>query len=264
MTRAARLLVGAKESTFGILSRCADGTRFSLAMADLATAPLAGFDAVLPLTLEDHAALTARAARGERVPALLPSETSVRLCDDKLALNQRLIRRGLGHLVPPILPPDAPPPYILKRRRDAWGKNSRIVTSAEEAAAAATRPVRGWFRQTLVPGDREHALHVLMRGGRPVFHLLVTHETEPGPYVMGINQSSRGKSWGQDAALLKTLAPVLRSAGFAEGLCCIDFKMLDGRPQIFEVNPRFGSSLAEQPDAMLETYCAAVAGMAAA
>lgn len=259
MTQVAHVLVGAKTSTFGIMGRCADRARFRLTMGDLATAGLDGFDAVLPLTLEDVAALRLRREGGERVAALLPPAAAVDLCDDKFLLNKRLIRARLARLVPPMLPADAPPPYILKRRRDAWGRNSRLVLTAEAAAVAAQRPARGWFRQALVPGDREHALHVLMRGGQPVFHLLVTHETEPGPYVMGINHSSRAKRFGEGRAELRALLPVLRAAGFEDGLCCIDFKMQDGRPQVFEVNPRLGSSLAEQPDAMLAAYCAAVA-----
>jgi predicted ATP-grasp superfamily ATP-dependent carboligase len=35
---------------------------------------------------------------------------------------------------------------------------------------------------------------------------------------------------------------LLNAIGF-EGLCCIDYKVKNGIPYIFEINPRFGGSL---------------------
>jgi carbamoylphosphate synthase large subunit len=41
---------------------------------------------------------------------------------------------------------------------------------------------------------------------------------------------------------LNLFAAMLRSINF-DGLCCINYKIVDGRPFIFEINPRFGASL---------------------
>lgn len=254
-----KVLVGDRPQIFDTLYRTADPVRFALSMADLATAQLAGQDAVLPLSLQDHASLTARRAAGERVPALLPTAAAVALCDDKLRLNRHLIAAGLAALVPPLLPADAPVPYILKRRRDLAGQNSQIVTSPEQAAALQGRPEAEWFRQVLVPGDSEHALHVLMHGGRAIFHAMVTYRSASAVYVKGIHCKPVGHRWSAGDDELAALLPVLQAAGYSDGLCCIDFKMTDGRLQLFEVNPRFGVSLALQPMQMLAAYCEALA-----
>lgn len=254
-----KMLVGVKPKLFNMLVRQTAGLRFDLSMADLAAVPLAGYDAVLPLSLQDHAALTARRAAGERVPALLPAPGAVALCHDKLKLNRHLIAAGLAALVPPLLPADAPPPYMLKHRRDVSGRNSHIVTTPEQAAALLDRPESHWFRQVLVPGETEHALHVLMHGGRPVFHARMTYRNEAEVYVKGIQSKPVSRQWSDGDDSLAAFLPVLQAVGFTDGLCCIDFKILDGRVQMFEINPRFGASLALQPTGMLAAYWAALA-----
>ena len=253
-----KVLVGTRRQVFDTLYRTVDPVRFEIVAANLATAPLAGHDAVLPLSLEDHAALTARRAAGERVSALLPSVEAVALCDDKLALNRRLIAAGLGALVPPLLPADAPPPFILKRRRDIAGQNSHIVTTPEQVAGLRDRVGDQWFRQALVHGGTEHALHVLMQDGQPIFHAMVSYRLAGSVFVKGIHFKPEGHSWSAGGHELALLLPVLQVAGFSDGLCCIDFKLVDGRPQLFEVNPRYGISIGLRPMAMLAAYCSAV------
>ena len=41
---------------------------------------------------------------------------------------------------------------------------------------------------------------------------------------------------------LDKFSAILNSIGY-EGLCCFDYKVINGKPQIFEINPRFGGSL---------------------
>lgn len=42
---------------------------------------------------------------------------------------------------------------------------------------------------------------------------------------------------------LSVLERMLAAIGY-EGLCCVDFKVRDGRLQLLEINPRLGGSLA--------------------
>jgi len=41
---------------------------------------------------------------------------------------------------------------------------------------------------------------------------------------------------------LELFSNILKNIGY-QGLCCIDYKMKDNSPMIFEINPRFGGSL---------------------
>ena len=41
---------------------------------------------------------------------------------------------------------------------------------------------------------------------------------------------------------LATFSSILTAIGY-EGLCCFDYKIANGKPKIFEINPRFGGSL---------------------
>ena len=50
----------------------------------------------------------------------------------------------------------------------------------------------------------------------------------------------------------------MRAIGFDNGICCFDYKLVDGRPVIFELNPRFGASLVYDAPNFLDAYAGAL------
>ena len=44
------------------------------------------------------------------------------------------------------------------------------------------------------------------------------------------------------------------------GTCCINYKLADGVPMLFEINPRFGATLCADINPYLDAYLASLAG----
>lgn len=258
------VLFGAKEDRRRVLEPKLQGSPFAFHMAPLETADLGAFDAVIPLTLADQAVLRHRRAAGESFACLLPDATTEALCHDKMALNLALIAAGFGQHIPPMQA--APPtdaaryPLVLKLRRDEWGLHTRILRDPAELTGFNPDTA---FLQDLVPGSDELATHLLVRGGEIRFDRTVHYTMEAPLLVKGRHANPCQSRWLPQTPGLALFQQMIRAIGFVDGICCIDYRLVDGVVQLFEINPRFGASLAARADALLPAYLAVLAEGAA-
>jgi len=200
------------------------------------------YDIIVPLTLgaldeaRQHSLLKKRS-----LP--LPSAESVHLCNDKYEFNQALIKAGFGRYIPNMAQGLAlAPPYILKKRIGWWGIDCYIILNHDDEQAQRDRITDPtYFCQELIPGSTEFATHILFVDGRIVKALNIK-------YTFACDTPIKG----QDGELLKAVhrcpyldlfARVLRTIQF-EGLCCVNYKIANGKLFLLEINPRFGGSLA--------------------
>lgn len=199
------------------------------------------YDIVVPLTL---AALEdARRFSGAYRHALpLPSAEAVRLCDDKLQLNQAMIEAGLASYIPAMKQGlGLKPPYILKKRIGIWGKNCFVIRNAEDERSHLDQiSDPDYFSQELVVGDAEYATHILFVGGRIVKALNIRYEFRSDSPIKG--QNIPVLQVVCRCRFLRLWARMLETVKF-EGLCCINYKITNGHPYLLEINPRFGGSL---------------------
>lgn len=230
---------------------------------DFETADLDAYDLHVPLKLVDADHLRRRRDAGERVMALLPAAEVARLCNDKLELNRRLIDAGLGDMVPDMPDPEtACGPLILKQRRAAWGRGSRILPDRPDGAALERITEGTHFLQRYISGRWEWSSHLLLQRGRVIYHRTVLFDVPAAPHVKGHAQRALGWTWLSDTAHIYRLSQLLARIGFHDGTCCIDYRVTRGRPFIFEINPRFGGSLAQRAPSWLSAYAKAVTGRA--
>jgi hypothetical protein len=199
-------------------------------------------DLVVPLALEDLEKLRGFGSLLARNPLPLPDPDCVDLCNDKLACNRALAAAGFADCVPAIAD-SLPFPYVLKKRIDAWGDNTHVIAGAEdERRLAALLRDPDYFRQAFVPGQREYAAHLLVRGGRIVAALAVEYG-----FVHDLHKKCREQPPHyrrlRRARHLPLFRDMLAAIGY-EGLCCVNYKMEGGRVRLLEINPRFGASLA--------------------
>lgn len=221
-------------------------------MAPFEAADFTAFDIVVPLTLHDRPILQ----RARVWNALFPSAAAEALCHDKLAFNRAVIAAGLGAHIPPMLAAPCDFPVILKRRCDAWGTHSRIL------AAPPDQPIDPEleFLQTYVPGSEEWATHLLLRDGEILFEATIRYEMPPGPHVKGMRTGELASEWlAGPVPYLDCFRRILRAVGFTDGTCCFDYRLRDGLPLVFELNPRFGGSLMGRIGPYLAAYQAALA-----
>lgn len=201
-----------------------------------------GFDLVVPCSIEALMDAAADEALRRRNPLRLPDPSVIRLCDDKAALNARLCELGFRAHIPAAAQP-GDYPYLLKLRRDACALNTFLIAGAEDEAAHAERlSAPDYLRQRCVRGEVEYTTHLLMADGRLRRHLTVSFWMERDCAIKGRDSVRLHRRCPARRADLVLFESMLAAIGF-EGLCCVNYKLSEGVPMLFEINPRLGFSL---------------------
>jgi carbamoylphosphate synthase large subunit len=240
MTALPRILFGDHRTQMPAIERMMDRDRFDVAFSPFDPAPdFAAFDLVVPLRIDQIAPARAANADGRR-RAVLPDDATIEACDDKLLFHERLEALGLGELLPAVLGDgERRYPHVLKARRGDWGQGICILRSpADEPDEVPTDS----FREAAVEGADEYVLHLLRVDGRVRYRLCYRYDMGAGLTVRGAVDAPRTIEPADDAPALEPCLAILDALGF-EGTCCFNYKLVDGRPVILELNSRFGGSL---------------------
>lgn len=233
------------------LRKSLHGHAIRLTVSPLEQADLAAHDLVVPLRTADALWLADRRDTlvHQRLLPVCRAEV-VQLCDDKLALNRRLIALGFGAFVPALLP-RMQWPCVLKGRWSTDSTAIHLIRNAEDAARhAGTYDEAAYFCQEAVHDPREYASHLVVDNGRIRHHLTNEYHCWEPLFINGgrVSYTRRLVS----SPHLHLLERMLAAIGF-EGLCCVDYKVRDGRLQLLEINPRLGGSLAYSFGAFMST-----------
>jgi hypothetical protein len=222
---------------------------------DLARARFKDFDAVIPLQIRHYPAL-------ERHPQLRgskffhPSPHTISLCDDKLQLTQFLIAEGLANYVPALRSSGPPYPYVWKKRISWWGQDCHIVAGQhQERDLDLTGP--DYFAQEVTTGEVEFATHILRVDGVIRYVSTFAHKMARPLFVNGVQDKPLHSTFFRGCHYLDIFSSILARLQF-EGTACIDYKVVAGKPIIFEINPRFGGSLCADVTAYLDAYLASL------
>jgi hypothetical protein len=212
--------------------------RIDIQFAKLTDLLLDDFDLVVPLSIKDALWLASQDNFNARNAIPVSPVEVIELCDNKEAFLNAALAAGFGsHLA---LNGPKSYPYILKKRRDSGSDSTQIVRS--ELDEERFRPLlldRDYFTQRLVPGGKEFATHINFTDGKVVSELTVEYTFATDLPVKSKNRDIRRYVRCPD---LPVLVSMLRALKY-EGLCCFNYKVLDGVVTVFELNPRFGGSL---------------------
>lgn len=234
------------------------GSRFRPDMQDLSLVEPSEWDLIVPLTIEDQDLLDElNLANVAPIIPYVPQALSM-VCDDKLMLNQRLISLGFAALVPDIygFAPTDPGryPLIKKPRRRSWGYGCSYVRSPEEAEPSD--PQTEFLQSVVSPGD-EWAAHLSFHGGELIFAHSVHHHLAQSGLILGNQHSPVRSVQVAEVPFLDQWLNVTRALGILDGTICIDFAIMDGKPYLYEINPRIGGSLLRELPRYLESQLAA-------
>lgn len=233
-----------------------DGSRYAVTYADFAAADFAQFDAIVPLTFDNYRHL-------EKIPELrgrkyfCPDKTVVSLCDDKLFFARYLEAQGFGQNLPRLRKPGPPYPYVWKRRIGTWGEHCRVVRGPEDESAVDPAD-SAWFAQDVVSGRNEFATHMLRVGGRLRYAATVRYDMPADEAILGAWAAPLKRHVSSGSAHMALFSNILALLGY-EGTACFDYKVKNGIPRIFELNPRAGFSLATDLTRYLDAYLGALA-----
>jgi hypothetical protein len=230
--------------------------RYAPSFVDLSQVRLEDFDAVIPIQLTHYTPLF-RHPELRGLKFFHPSPEVVSLCDDKLRLTQFLIAQGFASFVPPLRSSGAPYPYVRKKREGWWGMHCHIVRSPQDECGLDLTDDT-WFSQALVPGQAEFATHILRVRGQIRYASTFIYEMATPEFVKGAVANPFRTGFMPGCVYLDLFSEILARLEY-EGTACIDYKIVDGQPVVFEINPRFGGSLSSDVTAYLDAYLGALA-----
>mgnify|MGYP001555404309 CR=1 FL=1 len=235
-----KILFSPKEDWEAHIRTGFESTPHAVTFGELTPESIRLHDMVVPLTVRDLRLLNGmRDAVGDNIIPI-PSMESIALCDDKMLLNRALVASGFADCVPRVGLFQAYP-YILKKRIDEWGANSHIVDAPRVETELADKIAdAGYFRQEYIFGHSEYTTHILYTQERIKASTTFEFVFEPDVFIKG-RDPDRDRSICA-CPYLDLFGRILESIGF-DGLCCFNYKVLHGKPLVFEINPRFGASL---------------------
>jgi predicted ATP-grasp superfamily ATP-dependent carboligase len=197
-------------------------------------------DFVIPLTIPDLKRLdeARHLVKNNNIP--IPTLESINICDDKYVFYETLIKKGFGDLLPKI-ESNLPYTYILKKKITERGVDNYIISDAEaELKYQNFISSHDYFCQQMVLGNKEYATHILFRNKKIDASLNIE-------YIFSNDIPIKGQDIVMNRRIVASpfnqiFSEILESIEF-EGICCINYKEVDGKPLIIEINPRFGASL---------------------
>ncbi len=218
------------------------GLPHKLTFAELNITDITKYDLVVPLTIEDVLYLDTVRHLINQQSFHIPSKEVVHLCNDKYLFAQNLIKNGFDDYIPKING-DKKYPFFLKKKIDTWSQNTHLISNwTQEQDFFQQIHSEDYYRQEAVIGADEYATHIVF--DKKILHsLTIKHHYK---------RHNRFPIQGEEKAFknivkckhLELFSNILKNIGY-QGLCCIDYKMKDNSPMIFEINPRFGGSLTQ-------------------
>jgi hypothetical protein len=236
-----RILFSGKPDWSEDIKKGFNRSRHTLKFGPLSAQGFSEFDLVMPLEIPDLMAAQQWPQLLGKNPIPIPSKESILLCNDKYKFNQALIERGFGSHIA-AMGRNLKPPYILKKRISEWGKECWMIQNAEEEMHVLDKlNDPAFYRQKIVRGRYEFAAHILFVEKKIVKSLNIMSEFESDIPIKGRVRPLYTVI--HQCPYLDLFARILYSIKF-QGLCCVNYKVAHGRPYIFEINPRFGGTLA--------------------
>jgi len=198
------------------------------------------YDLVIPLNMEDLYLMQKfpELIKNNLIP--IPSVESTVICDDKFLFNKILVEKGFRDYLPKI-GQDLSLPFLVKKKVSYAGAGCYFVydeRQKKEYCDLIKSP--DYFCQEIIRGEYEYDVHILFKNHQILTSFTIENSFEKDSYLKGVDDYICTKI--VKSPYLHIFSEILDSINF-EGLCCFNYKENNGKPSIFEINPRFDGSL---------------------
>lgn len=197
-------------------------------------------DLIVPLNIPDLLILNRNRKWIENNPIPIPVAQVVELCDNKYLFIQKLIKGGYAGVIPQT-GDNLPYPYMLKKKFSSYGRDCYII--ADDSDALKYRELmkdESFFCQEIISSVHEFATHIVFTGNEIKASLTIKYRYPTDSSINGKDKFIVKNVVG--CPFLPLFSEILTYIGY-EGQCCFDYKVVNGKPYIFEINPRFGGSV---------------------
>ena len=198
------------------------------------------YDLVIPLNMEDLRAM--HTEPGLLTDQLIPIPTleAIDICDDKFLFDQTLVEKGFKEYLPKV-GQDLQFPFLVKKKISEGGFSCYFIYNEEQKEKFIELiESPDYFCQEIIRGKSEFDAHILFKNHQIAASITIENSFENDTYLKGIDKYIYTKI--VKCPYLDIFSDILNSIGF-EGLCCFNYKENNGKPSIFEINPRFDGSI---------------------
>jgi len=192
------------------------------------------YDIVIPLI--EHNIIDCIERKLHHKSLICYNKDIIELCQDKLKF-QNFMQEYFPNYIPKIVN-DIDFPFVLKKTKDSWGKNSYVINNIEEYNQLKSQD---HFCQEAINSNNEFATHMIYNNGIK-FIKTVKYKCKDELFIKGKNYSAESTEIiDLSQKYVKIFDEILKKMNF-RGPCCIDHKIIGNKLIIFEINPRFGGS----------------------
>ncbi|WP_455757816.1 ATP-grasp domain-containing protein [Sulfurimonas sp.] len=137
-------------------------------------------------------------------------------------------------------------PAIIKAQTGGNGRNMEIVYNKEELLSSEVDGIVSEY----IPDTIEYATHVICKDDKVLTSITYKKTSLNEFYIMKQNTGAEVKFEIIQTPFIDIFAEILSKVSKNSGysLACIDYKIVDNKPKIFEINPRLGYTLFKRPD----------------
>ncbi|MFT3733285.1 MAG: hypothetical protein QM780_18015 [Hyphomicrobium sp.] len=189
-----------------------------------------------------------------RRKCIYPDSKTANNLDDKGRFNALMIELGYEDCIPRVgAPRDLEFPIVCKKRIDECGLHTRVISHPSELDHLDDPD---FYFQEYVPGVEEYVTHVICLHG--VITYLVSYKYYFGMDVYSKSPELNPRSVEDLGGFIPSeLTKIILDLSYT-GCACFNYKLRDGRPAIFELNPRVGASFMRESAKYLGAYMKAV------
>ena len=178
---------------------------------------------------------------------LIPNYNTVRLLDNHHSFSSFMMKHNMNDLIPKIYNPHQESlitggysiqyPCVLKQNSNSYGGNSTYVINDYIDLKQKKDKSISWIIKELIIDKTEYVTHILAINGKIINSITYGTIFKTDHHIKhGASDTHIRDDHGY---FFSDIIRLLNYTGFA----CVDYKMKDGKPKIFEINPRPGGSL---------------------
>ena len=177
--------------------------------------------------------------------SLIPSKDVIDIVSYKTNFYNLLTKNDLGeHFPKQLTSPNFAKPFIIKRLNGAGGEGIFLVWNQDRYEKALQQPsLKGqpYILEEYIEGDNEYVFYCVCKDGELLWStsLIAQPPTDSRVQKGSFTNAAETQIKPDVYDIFKTIFKLLNYNGPAN----INYKLKEGKPIIFEINPRFGGTL---------------------
>jgi predicted ATP-grasp superfamily ATP-dependent carboligase len=132
-------------------------------------------------------------------------------------------------------------PCIVKHNKSWYGRSTYIVNSPRDIPKEIN--LDEYSICEIIEGKTEYATHIFANNGEILMDLTIQHSFDKPIFVHGVTKKPMSShEIPTNSSSLNVFKEIVKTSGYS-GIMCVDYKIVNNIPKIFEINPRVGGSL---------------------